>query len=234
MFSSIHVSALFLLLLFNCLFIFILIKVRNNNPGKYVKPAIALFLVSNEVCYQIWNIAYGTWAIDYTLPLHLCDAAMIVSVIMLFTGNRFLYEIAYFWGLGASLQALFTPDIHPFSYPHFIFFNFFFSHGAIITAVLYMTLIEGFRPKAISILKMALFTNAYIVLIAAVNFITGGNYVFLCHKPSSASVMDLLGPWPWYIAGLEAVGLALSFILYLPWLLSDLFKRQKPTRSIGF
>jgi hypothetical integral membrane protein (TIGR02206 family) len=52
-----------------------------------------------------------------------------------------------------------------------------------------------------------------------VNRLTGGNYLFLSRKPEGGSLLDLLGPWPWYILSLEAVALLLFTILYLPFVI---------------
>lgn len=223
-FSLPHLSVLASLCVLNFLLIFILVKIRKDSINNIVRICLAVFLLANEGCYQIWSIVNGIWTIDYTLPLQLCDAATILSAFMLLTKRQTLYDVAYFWGLGASLQALLTPDIYPYSFPHFVFFNFFLAHGAIITAVLFMTYIEGRRPYPVSMLKTLIATNAYMAVIALVDLITGGNYVFLRRKPSAASIMDLLGPWPWYILGLEAVGGVLMLLLYLPYFIKD-FKR---------
>jgi len=40
----------------------------------------------------------------------------------------------------------------------------------------------------------------------AADLITGGNYMYLAWKPAHGSLLSLLGPWPWYIAGALGVG----------------------------
>jgi hypothetical integral membrane protein (TIGR02206 family) len=52
---------------------------------------------------------------------------------------------------------------------------------------------------------------------AAVNLLTGSNYGFLRSNPALASLLDLLGPWPWYILWLEVLAVLLFTLLYLPF-----------------
>jgi uncharacterized membrane protein YwaF len=40
--------------------------------------------------------------------------------------------------------------------------------------------------------------------------------MFLCQKPRNPSLLDLMGPWPWYLAGGGAAALALFWLLWLP------------------
>jgi hypothetical integral membrane protein (TIGR02206 family) len=127
----------------------------------------------------------------------------------------------FFWGLGGAIQALLTPNIGDYGFPHYRFFQFFVSHGLLIFASLYMTFVTGMRPTHGSIWKVWGLTNAYMVLIAGFNWLTGGNYLFICHKPETGSIMDVMGPWPWYILVLEIVAIISFYIYYLPFALKD-------------
>jgi uncharacterized membrane protein YwaF len=46
------------------------------------------------------------------------------------------------------------------------------------------------------------------------------------HPPETPSLIDLLGPWPWYILSLEAIGLVTCVILYLPFAIKDWLARR--------
>jgi len=70
------------------------------------------------------------------------------------------------------------------------------------------------------------------VLVYGINLLVGGNYMFLMHKPPTASLLDVLGPWPWYILSLEVVGFLMGGVLYLPWAVIDLRAKKKATKAM--
>ena len=76
------------------------------------------------------------------------------------------------------------------------------------------------------------FLNFLLVTVGTVNFLTGGNYMFLARKPETASLLDVLGPYPWYLLSLEAVALLLFLVLYLPFAISDRVRR-KSTQAVS-
>lgn len=182
---------------------------------------LASILILQELILNSWRLANQTWSPATSLPLHLCGVSVVLNAIMLVNKNYLLFEINYFWGLGGAIQALLTPDIGIYGFPHFRYFQFFISHGLIILAVLYMTFIHGYRPQLKSVWKVFGITNIYLIFIAGFNWLVGGNYLFICYKPVNGSIIDFLGPWPWYVLSLEGVGLVSFLIYYLPWFVRD-------------
>ncbi len=188
-----------------------------------IRYGLAAILLIDELGWHLWNIATDRWTIQTMLPLHLCSALVFVAAIMLINKNYTLFEFVYFLGIGGALQAFLTPDAGQFGFPHFIFFQVLISHGAIVTAGIYMTVVEGYRPTWQSVKRVVIVMNVYMVLVGIVNWAIGSNYLFIARKPASASLMDFLGPWPWYIISLEVVGLVMILLLYIP------FARRKET-----
>ncbi|GED28899.1 hypothetical protein BCE02nite_00400 [Brevibacillus centrosporus] len=54
--------------------------------------------------------------------------------------------------------------------------------------------------------------------------------MFVTHKPFQPTLMDYLGPYPWYILSLEGVALGLFCLLYLPFWIQ---KRRAARQSLG-
>ena len=67
------------------------------------------------------------------------------------------------------------------------------------------------RPGAVR--RVYGLTAAFAALAALGTLVTGGNYMFLRRKPAHGSLLDLMGPWPVYIAVAAALGLVLFLAL---------------------
>lgn len=230
LFSATHLIPLAILLSLGMLIYVLRKRLRTPSLNKQARYAIAGLLLLQEGSYHIWAMVNDSWYLGYSLPLHICGVSALLSASMLITRRYPLFEVVYFWGLAGATQALLTPDIGDYSFPHYMYYKFFISHSLIILAVLFMTFVESYRPSVKSLGKVFLITNAYAAFVASINYLTGGNYLYLCGKPQGPSLLDYLGPWPWYIFSLEAV-VALSFMIcYLPYLTGDI--ANKPTDII--
>ncbi|MFZ5642541.1 MAG: TIGR02206 family membrane protein [Bacillota bacterium] len=215
-FSMEHILALAIIIIV-CILIFIcrqrLKKEKENKTFRYIWVCFSILPL---VSFQAWTIGVSTWSLNYSLPLQLCDMALILSAVMMINKNNNVFEVVYIWGMGGAFQALLTPDLF-YSFPHFMFFKFFIAHGIVIVVISFMVFVEGCRPQPGALKRVFMFTNAYALAIAAFNIFTRSNYLFLCQKPNMPSIFDLMGPWPWYLLSLEVVLIASFFLYNLPF-----------------
>jgi hypothetical integral membrane protein (TIGR02206 family) len=192
-----------------------------ERAGLVLRISLTTVLWSAELSWHLWNLGAGTWTIMNMLPLNTCSMLIWLSGVMLIRKDARIYEFAYFLGIGGALQYLVTPDLGPYGYPHFRFFQAFTSHGLLLTAPIYMTVVEHFRPTWKSLRRVVLWTNAYMVLVFLVNLALGSDYLMLNAKPATPSLLDLLPPWPHYIAYMEVIGLSTCLLLYTPFIIRD-------------
>jgi len=198
-------------------------SVRNK-----VRWAMAITLWSAESAWHIWNLAIGTWTIQTMLPLHMCSVLIWLAGFMLIYKNYSIYEFVYFLGIGGALQALLTPDVGIYGFPHFRYIQTFISHGTLVGAGVYMTVVEGFRPTWKSIMRVFLFANVYMLIVFFINSAIGSNYLMINGKPPMATILDALPAWPWYIPWLEVIGLVTCLLLYIPFIIKDWRTRPVP------
>jgi hypothetical integral membrane protein (TIGR02206 family) len=212
LFGSAHLTALACILVLNL----ILSRFRNSDEKtkNKIRWAFAIILWTNELAWHIWNLATGQWSIQYMLPLNVCSILIWLSGYMLITRNYRLYEFSYFLGIGAGIQYLLTPDLGIYGFPHFRFIQTYIAHGLLVTAPIYMTVVERFRPTFKSLLRVVFGINVYMFFIFILNSSIGSDYLMINGKPSTPSILDLLPSWPYYIIFMELLGIATFLLLY--------------------
>jgi hypothetical integral membrane protein (TIGR02206 family) len=172
----------------------------------------------------------GTWDIRITLPLHLCGITSIACIVMLMTESYSIFEVVYFWGLIGSPLAMVFPDLSA-TYRDISFWQFMSSHSLNVISVIFMMTAYKYRPTIKSTKKTFFCTNIYMVFIACLNYLVGANYYYLYlwkdPVPQFHNPMKSINSWPMIIMALELFSLAVIFLFYLPYAISDTAKRRK-------
>lgn len=204
---------------------------RSDGVGirvRRIRWGLAVILVLNKLLGLGMSWASFGLSMGTSLPMHLCDWAWACAVVALLVRRSTPYELAYYWGLAGTFQAILTPDL-PFGFPNPFFFTFFISHCGLVVAVVFLTLGDGMSPRAGSVWRAFGWLQVYVVATCGVNALFGANYGYLCSKPEGASLLDHMGPWPWYILAAEALALGLFWLLYAPFAMG----RGRPGLSCG-
>jgi len=219
LFGSGHLIALGVIILLN---IFMLgFRKSSEQKRKVVRWTMAIILWLDEASWHIWNLYWGHWTVQNMLPLHICSILIWLAGFMLIFRNYRIYEFAYFVGIGGAMQALLTPDAGIYGFPHYRIFQTIISHGLLITATIYLTTVEGFRPTWKSFWRVVIGVNIYASIMFPVNRLLGTNYLYINSKPATASLLDVLPDWPVYIIFMELIGFVIFLLLYLPFIIRD-------------
>jgi hypothetical integral membrane protein (TIGR02206 family) len=189
----------------------------------------AIAIVSKIATYVFASINGELDARD-SLPMHLCDWAGVAAVVALIARGQIAYELAYFWGLAGTLQAMITPDLK-YDFPDSRAFTFFINHGVIISAVIFLTFGARMRPWPKSIVRVFAISQIYVLAACAVDYLLNENYGYFRAKPEHASLMDHLGPWPVYAILLEPLALVSFCIYYAPFFAADKLTGKKSNVS---
>jgi hypothetical integral membrane protein (TIGR02206 family) len=187
---------------------------RGILQSRPVQLALGLALASNELVW--WAYRYSREGLHmWNLPLQLCDAAVWLSAMACLTAFPAVVEFAWFAGLAGAGMALLTPDlISPWpSYPAIYFFT---AHGGIVISMAALVLGGRWKFRRNAVWRSFVLLLIYAAFVGLIDFASGSNYMFLVHKPASASPLDRMGPWPWYLVSAAAVGLMLFWLLWLP------------------
>lgn len=171
---------------------------------------------SHFLALYFWRQDGLPLTIDIVLPMHLCNWAGFAVCIALVWKKPLAAELAWFWAMAGTLQGMLTPN-QAFDWPHPSFFTFFLLHSGVMIGAFQAVFGLGLKPRPGAWLRGILWTEAYVISAGSVNLLTNSNYAFLCAKPDKASLMDHLGPWPWYLLSFQVLGAAIIILLYLPF-----------------
>jgi len=186
----------------------------SERARRILRIVLACIMFTCEIVLQLWYVYGGIWSLQTSLPLELCSLSLLLSALLLLTRSRLLHSALLFAGIAGALMAILTPNLG-YAYAHFRFIQFFVAHACIILALLYMTWVEQLRPSWRSVAGSMIFVNVAALIVYVVDVMLDANYMFLRHKPSTSSVLDMLGPYPMYILGEEILALVLFSLMYI-------------------
>lgn len=174
-------------------------------------PFISLILT---FCLRL----YEGFDVKQDLPFHLCRALCLMMPFVMLIRNRFWLGVSYFWIIVGTLNANITPDIE-FGYPHYDYFNYWLQHSGLIILPIYAIFVYELRIKWRDFFNAYIGVNLFLVLSLIVNFILKSNYMYSSAKPPSGSLLDYMGPWPWYLITGQALAIGLCGIAIVPFLI---------------
>jgi hypothetical integral membrane protein (TIGR02206 family) len=201
----------------------VIVKTKKNFSHRNNR-IFALAILSLTVPLQLLQFTQLERNINTSLPFQLCDLAWMVAVFALWTGNKQAATIIYLWGTTLTTQAMLTPELHsPWPEPRFIMF--WIMHFLVAWTALYVVVGVGLRPTWKSYRNTIFITLGWMVSVFIFNSFMGTNYGYVNGKPKDGSILDLLGPWPFYL-------LVEIFVVALVWAGLTLLAKERNIQKI--
>lgn len=193
---------------------------QSEAQARLVGRGFALLIVAVFIVALIYK-----WIrpdLDTAIPLQLCDIAELTAAYALWSQRHRAFVLAYYWGLLLSSQALLTPDIGTPEegapdFPSHLFDTFFALHVMVVWAAIYLTWGRGMRPQWRDYRFTIIVTMCWVAFTLTFNTIAGTNYGYLNRKPPTASLLDVLGPWPVYLLIEIAIVVSVWALMTWPW-----------------
>ncbi|MGA6189367.1 TIGR02206 family membrane protein [Nocardia iowensis] len=155
--------------------------------------------------------------VDRSVPLRLTDLATLVAAYALWSHRHWAYALTYYWCLTLSTQALISPALESPDFPHHHFLAFWAIHLIVVWAPIYLTWGTGMHPDWRSYRIAVATTAAWAAVTFTFNSLTHTNYGFVNGKPETPSLLDVLGPWPWYLVTVAFLLITVWALMTWPW-----------------
>lgn len=187
--------------------------VAAHRVGRVV--AVAMLVV--QVGMVVYSVAPSRFGLDHSLPLQLSDLVAFSAAYALWSHRHWAFALTYYWGLVLSTQALFSPVLSGPDFPGRDFLVFWSLHLFVVWTAIYLTWGIGMRPGWRDYRIVVAVSVCWASVVMVFNGLTGANYGFLNRKPEIGSILDVLGPWPWYLIPEIALVLGVWALMTWPW-----------------
>ena len=190
---------------------------RRFFPGnKWLRIGLGIFLLADAAFWYSYLASIGQRIFPGQLPLELCDVTFYLMAFVLLTRHRGVFDVVYYWALAGSSMALLTPNLWE-HFPSVSTVQFFIAHGLVVSAALYLVWSRQVRPQRGSVARAMIAVNLLALFDGTFDAVFKTDYMYLRAKPQNVSLLNYLGPWPWYVLSAEPVALALFLLLYWPF-----------------
>lgn len=191
-------------------------RLRDSEHEPAFRRGFALLIPFFTLPLQVLQLLPGDFTLGTSLPFQVCDLAWMLAVWALLTRHRTAVQLLYYWGLVLVPLAIATPSLEQ-GFPDPRYFMFWGMHFLSVWAAVYLTFGLGERPSWRGFRVTVVATLAWALAVMAFNGLTGTNYGYFNRKPSVATPLDLLGPWPTYVVVEMAIILAVFALITWPW-----------------
>jgi hypothetical integral membrane protein (TIGR02206 family) len=190
---------------------------RNTPQEVVVRRGFAVVSLAVILAWQVYLLTPDVRSAGSSWPLGLSDLADYTAVFALWTRGLKTSAFTYYVGLTFTMFAVVTPALtEPF--PTVRWWAFWIRHIDVVWAAVYLVWGLGIRPTWRLYRTTVAAVLVWAVVTYTFNRVMGTNYGYLVDKPSTASPLDLLGPWPWYVLGaMSVILLAWAVVFTLPW-----------------
>ena len=188
-------------------------RIKNYNHKIKLGFLIGTILLTRAIITHPYQIFYiERWTLTDSLPLHLCGISSILSSLLLFRFNQFLYEFLILLSIPGAIQALLTPEF-TLGIDNFFLIEYFISHAGIILSGLYLTFVLGNKPRLGAWKDVIIRSQLLIVAVHLINILLGSNYIYTRIKPIVDNPL-IIGDWPYYYIGFEILAVANIILFY--------------------
>jgi len=204
------------ILLIGLIAIIIGIRTTSRARKKHILLFLSIFPALSVIASMLIQLSIGQFTLANDLPLHICRLLALLAPFVIWKENKFWLGVFYFWIIVGTLNAVITPDLE-WGIPHWTYYYYFILHVFLVLLPLYYTIVLKFRVRARDLWNAYWTANVFLIISLPINFLLESNYMFTRHKPLVPTLIDSMGPWPWYLVSLQFLALLLFIIVYLPF-----------------
>src|SRR5258707_11381320 len=158
-----HLTVIFITIVLPFALAALVRRTKSQRIERVIVVALSAVLILNYLAYLVFIRSRGVADWRQMLPMQMCDWGIVVVIVAMWTGHQRWFEVAYFWGIGGTLQAVLTPNL-PYGFPDWRVINFFISHCRIIFGRVFLMLVPHYCPYSVVLLRLWLWLGVFFLV----------------------------------------------------------------------
>ena len=183
----------------------------------WIARGLAIMVSLGILSVAIFRLLINQFDWRENLPLDLCNLLALFLPVLFWKPHPRLVKLVYFLVLGGTGQGIITPNC-PEGFPHILYLSYWIVHCGLVLHIIYIVVVWRIYPRFVGILHSIVAMNIYAAVMFVLNYFMDSNYFYVMAKPITPSLLDYMGPWPWYILTGQPVAFLIFFLLWLPFL----------------
>ena len=215
MYTSMHLLMLFFTTILFVLFFLFKNKISSSPNERKIRYGIGSFLIVMLITLIIIDSIGG----HIYLPFHLCSISYILTIVLLFTDNKYVFQYLFFAGIIGGIVTFAIPELDHAGWNRFRFYEFIIAHSMIILVPIYYLTNRKYEITMKHTVMGILITNILgfgmipvNLLLRSTGIVEDANFMFVMEAP--ADVRAVFGEAPWHLLSFELVLLITFFGLY--------------------
>jgi hypothetical integral membrane protein (TIGR02206 family) len=188
--------------------------IATDESSERIRELLAVGMITVTLVYNVYYFSPSNFRVAESLPLQVCDLLGLVAALALSNRWRMARSILLLSAIPFVSQAVLTP-VGAQQIPSLRTWLYWTFHGFIFACFLFELLVERFRPNARDLAWVFATDVCYVVLIGCLNTLFDWNYGYLGNsKPDTATLINLLGPWPFRIISMLTLAMLFQTICF--------------------
>jgi len=208
-------------------------SLREPSRERRVLLAATLIAVGMEITLHACEYFSIPWHafLRSLIPLELCAITLWLAVTLCLTKNRVVFELLYFWSIGAVASLVFANDDGA-GPDRFRYYQYFGTHGYTILVIVYFAGVRGYRVNLRSLARAAAILGPLSLAVRGLDLAFAAppwefNYMYLLRPPEVSTPLESFGGGWGYYAAFVALSAVLMSLAWLPWGVADLVRARR-------
>ena len=121
LFGSAHIITVLIMIIIGI--VIIRKSVNNVKFSKFIKVFLITSLIILDLAYRLWSGFYETNDLVGMFSVHISSVSVFLSIVVLIKFNQKIFDVLFYWALILVPQAILTPGIYRYGFPHLRFFH---------------------------------------------------------------------------------------------------------------